>query len=500
MFETAELGRAVTKEQYAAREPSLRTELLDLQTKLREHGKFPLIVLINGVDGAGKGETVNLLHEWMDPRHLQATAFGAPTDEERARPPFWRYWRALPPRGKTGIFFGNWYTAPIVGRAEKTMSRGRFFQAIERIRLFESGLVDDGALIVKLWFHLSKEQQQAAYDDLRSDKRTRWRVTDADLERHERYERYRKVSADVVEETSTASAPWTVIEAADRRYRELAVGETLVQALAGRLAAPTPSTSPAATTAKTTPRSPPRITGKNVLDTVDLSARVDKDEYERVLPKLQQTFHKAVDALREDNGAVVVVFEGWDAAGKGGAVRRLTEALDARDYRVIPIAAPTDEERAQHYLWRFWRHLPAAGKVAIYDRSWYGRVLVERVEGFCPESAWRRAYGEINEYEEELSEAGVVVIKLWLHVDADEQMRRFKERENTPHKRFKITEEDWRNREKWPAYERAVHEMVERTSTLHAPWHLVSANDKLHARVDVLRHAIERLKARHRQH
>ena len=355
MFETAELGRTVSKDEYRARESRLRTELLDLQTRLHHDGTFPLLVLINGVDGAGKGETVNLLHEWMDPRFLQAVAFGPPTDEEAARPLFWRYWRALAPRGQTGIYFGNWYTPTVVGRAERHLKKGAFLGALARIRQFEQALVDDGALVVKLWFHLGKAQQAKVYQRLRGSKATRWRVSAQDIERHEKYDRYREISEEVVRETSTSAAPWTVIEAADRRYRELAVGETLVAALTARL-----DVSPVEV--KRPGRSPPSITGRNILDTVDLTTTTTRVNYERKLPGLQRTLNNAVAGLAKQGRSVVIVFEGWDAAGKGGAIRRVTGALDARDYRVIPIAAPTDEERAQHYLWRFWRDMPARGQ------------------------------------------------------------------------------------------------------------------------------------------
>ncbi len=495
VFETAELGRTVSKAVYAEREEALRVELLALQTRLREDARFPLLILINGVDGAGKGEAVNLLHEWMDPRYLRARAFGPPTDEELARPPYWRYWRALPPKGTTGIFFGNWYTAPIVGRATDAMKKGAFLREIQRIRQFEEALVDDGALIVKLWFHLSKKEQAKVYAELRSSKSTRWRVTADDLKRHQDYDHFRDVSAAVVRETSTGPCPWNVIEASDRRYRELTVAETLITALQAKLS---PATSNKAAAKATAKMAAPAASSTTILDTLDLSATVDKDAYEKRLRKLQRQLHDAVADLREQRRAAVFVFEGQDAAGKGGAIRRVTAALDARDYQVIPVAAPTDEERAQHYLWRFWRHLPAHGKVAIYDRSWYGRVLVERVEGFAAEAAWRRAYREINEFEEELRDGGIVVVKFWLQIDAEEQMKRFKARENTAFKRFKITAEDWRNREKWPAYEAAVHEMIEKTSTSISKWNLVAANDKYHARLSVLAAAVEALSAHKR--
>lgn len=487
MFETAELGRTVSKAEYEKREPPLRTELLELQRRLNE-APFPVLVLINGVDGAGKGDAVNLLHEWMDPRWLRTYAYGAPTEEERARPRWWRFWRDLPPRGDVGILFGNWYTDPIVQRVHKQLDKDGLENQLLRIEAFERALVDDGALIIKLWFHLSKRAQRQRFDALLGDKRTRWRVTKQDLENHRRYRRFRSVSERVVRETSTGSAPWTIIEAGDRRYRDLAVGDTIAQALRERLdRAPPPR--------RSQERRPAPSNGKTILDTVDLSLTVDDDEYQQRLEELQGRLNKGFGKLKRAGRSAILVFEGWDAAGKGGAVRRVTGALDARDYRVIPIAAPTDEEKAHHYLWRFWRHLPGSGHITVYDRSWYGRVLVERVEGFAREDEWQRAYNEINEFEEQLVERGIVVAKLWLHIDAHEQLKRFKERERTAFKQHKITAEDYRNRDKTAAYTVAVHDMVERTSTSPAPWHLVAANDKRHARLDVLAHVCARLEA-----
>ena len=192
---------------------------------------------------------------------------------------------------------------------------------------------------------------------------------------------------------------------------------------------------------------------------------------------------------------MVAVFEGWDAGGKGGAIRRLTRGLDARDYRVVPIAAPTEDERAHHYLWRFWRYLPRRGRITIFDRSWYGRVLVERVEGFAAEDEWRRAYSEINDFEAQLTDFGTVLLKFWLHITPDEQLRRFEERQGIGYKQWKITDEDWRNREKWALYESAVQDMVERTSTSAAPWTLVEGNSKRYARLKVLRTVCDALEA-----
>jgi polyphosphate:AMP phosphotransferase len=487
MFETAELGRSVTKAEYDKREPKLRTTLLELQGRVRE-AKFPVFVLVNGVDGSGKGEAVNLLHEWMDPRYLRTYAATEPTDEERARPTYWRYWRNLAPKGSVGIYFGNWYTDPIVARVTRRSAKEELEEQLQRIKIFERSLVDDGALIIKLWFHLSKKAQKKRYDELLAHKRTSWRVTKQDLANRKLFDRFAEVSEHAIRETSTGSAPWTIIESTDRRYRDLAAGETIAQALVERL-----EKKPPARAAKES--RPVPVDGKTILDSVDLSKKVSDKEYDRELEHLQGRLNALFAKLKRKDRSTIAMFEGWDAAGKGGAIRRVTGALDARDYRVIPIAAPTDEEKQHHYLWRFWRHLPGHGGMSIYDRSWYGRVLVERVEGFAREDEWQRAYNEINEFEEQLVERGIVVAKFWLHIDSSEQLRRFKEREKTEFKRYKITEEDYRNRSKWPEYTIAVHDMVERTSTDIAPWHLVGANDKRVARLDVLAHLCHRIES-----
>ena len=238
----------------------------------------------------------------------------------------------------------------------------------------------------------------------------------------------------------------------------------------------------------------PAIDCKTVLSELDLTQKLAKKAYESELAKYQARLSELVrDPRFVEKHSLVLVFEGADAAGKGGSIRRVAGAMDARHYQIIPIAAPTDEERAQPYLWRFWRHVPHTGRVALFDRSWYGRVLVERVEGFCSEADWLRAYAEINDFEHQLAQAGTVVIKFWLQISADEQLHRFKAREEIDFKRFKITDEDWRNRERWDDYAAAACDMVDRTSTGLAPWTLVEANDKNFARAKVLRTICERL-------
>lgn len=493
MFEDAELGHKMSKEEFDAALPALRERLLEAQFALLESKRFPVLFLINGVDGAGKGETVNALHEWLDPRHVQSVAFGAPSDEERERPALWRFWRALPPKGKIGIFFGNWYTAPIVRRVLGESRKVELEQAISTIEHFERMLTDEGVLLLKFWFHLSKKAQRKKLEELSRNKRTRWRVTPQDWENAARYDDFRAVCDRVLRETSTGNAPWIIVDGTDSRYRSMAVGKTLLDALERRLAAPPGSHE--RSQAKPAPLSVRDDKGVNVLRALDMSKRMTKEEYDDKLERLQGRLNQLSRDRRFAEKSLVCVFEGPDAAGKGGAIRRVTRSLDARHYRVIPVAAPTEEERAQPYLWRFWRHIPRRGHTVIFDRSWYGRVLVERVEGFCREEDWRRAYAEINDFEEQLAQSGAVLCKFWLQITEDEQLARFEERKNTGFKQYKITEEDWRNREKWSAYEQATCDMIDQCSTEIAPWTLVAANDKYAARVAVLRTICARLDA-----
>ncbi|MGH7297262.1 MAG: polyphosphate:AMP phosphotransferase [Polyangiaceae bacterium] len=484
MFESAELGHEVSKRKFEAEAPKIRSALLEAQGAVLERREFPIVLLSGGVDGGGKGEVVNLLLEWMDPRHIQVHALGPPTEDELARPPMWRVWRALPPKGKMGIFFGSWYTAPIVDRVYRRTGGPELTQSLAEIVRFERMLVAEGALVVKLWLHLSKKAQRRRFEQLDASPATAWRVTAQDWSHHKRYDRFREVSERALRETSTAEAPWNVVEATDRHYRGLSVGRILLSAVTRRLEAgrPRPKTVRAAPLAATP------IDARNVVEELDLHRTLTDRKYAAQLPRLQGRLNgqSRRDRFRREH-ACVVVFEGNDAAGKGGAIRRVTGALDARRYDVVPIAAPTEEERAQPYLWRFWRHVPRRGHFALFDRSWYGRVLVERVEGFAAEPDWMRAYREIVDFEESLVRSGIVVVKFLLAISQSEQLARFKAREKTPFKRFKITEEDWRNRGKWDAYERAVCDMVDRTSTNLAPWHLVAANDKKWARVEVVR-------------
>lgn len=482
MFESAEIGHKIEKAIYKVEEPILREALLDAQYELKEHKDFPVVILINGVDGAGKGETVNLLNEWMDPRLISTCAFGSLSDEEEERPRMWRYWRALPAKGKIGILFGSWYTDPIIERVSGDIKTSELHHQIDEIVRFEKMLAHEGVLLLKFWFHLSKDKQKQRLEQLEKDPKTRWRVTEQDWQHFKQYDKFREVSESVLRETSTAEAPWIVVEGEDANYRSLTVGKFILQEIKQRLA----QKPIVMTQSDAAPLLPP-IDNLQLLDTLDLDKSYSKKDYQEDLEKWQGKLNLLSRHPKFKEHSVIAVFEGNDAAGKGGSIRRITAALDARQYTIIPIAAPSEDERVQPYLWRFWRHIPRKGRFSIFDRSWYGRVLVERVEGYCQEHEWLRAYSEINDFEEQLVEHGAIVVKFWLAISKEEQLKRFQEREQIGFKRFKITEEDWRNRDKWDNYVHAVGDMVERTSTDIAPWTLVEANNKYYARIKVLK-------------
>ena len=490
MFESAELGHKIDRDTYDAEVPKLREDLLNAQFDLARKAKFPVIIIVGGLDGAGRGETVNLLNEWMDSRFIQTHGMGDPSDEELERPMMWRFWQALPPKGKIGVFLGSWYTWPILQHVHGHTENADLEQSLERARRLEKMLTDEGALIIKFWLHLSKEKQKARLKILEDDPKTRWRVTDRDWERYKMYNKLRVINETVIRHTSTAEAPWLILEGYDARYRNLTVGTMVLEAIRKRL-----KDSDIKPQEVHAPPLLPSIDNLHILKSLDLSQKIEPKKFAVEREKFQAKLALLTRDPRFSKLTVIAVFEGNDAAGKGGAIRRVTGALDARDYETIPIAVPTDEERAQPYLWRFWRHIPRRGRFAIFDRSWYGRVLVERVEKFCSEGDWMRAYSEINDFEEEIDEAGGIIVKFWLTITPEEQLARFRARETSPFKSFKITPEDWRNREKAPAYDRAVCDMIERTNNDFAPWVVVPANDKLQARITVLRTLCERIEA-----
>lgn len=499
MFEAIELDHKVSKADFAEAEVELRTRLLAVQRELRR-AEVPVVILVNGVEGAGKSEVTNRLSAWLDTRGLVTHTFWSETDEERESPGHWRFWKRLPARGQIAVFFGSWYTYPIVERAFERMDEHVFLRAMNRINDLERLLTLDGMLVIKLWFHLSKADQNKRLTKLAKDngrgkgsrRPTPWEKTFT-----KRYDVFAQVAEAAIRATDSGASPWHLIESKSRRHRDLCAGRVILAACEARVAeAWTSRVSDATSNAEPAQDdSAFPVLQRTILDTVDLTATITDEDYRAQLAKYQRRLGAAVWDAWGRGIASVVVFEGWDAAGKGGAIRRLTAAMDARLFRVVAIGAPTEEERAYNYLWRFWKHVPRDGYLRIFDRSWYGRVLVERVEGFATPAEWRRAYREITHFEGQLTEHGVVVTKLWLHLSQDEQLRRFEERQQTPWKQFKITDEDWRNRDKWDAYAGAVGDMVARTSTTDAPWIIIPGNDKRLARVEVVKAVAKRLEA-----
>jgi polyphosphate:AMP phosphotransferase len=504
MLENLDLSLKLKKPVYRQRTVKLREQLRDLQLEVRAAG-IPVVVLFEGWDAAGKGDAIAGLVYPLDPRGFKVHTTQAPSEEERLRPFLVRFWTRLPARGDFAFFDRSWYRRLLEDRLAGDV-KGRGVPAVAaEIREFERQLADDGCVLVKMWLHVSKKEQQRRLKDIEADRYQRWRLGQTDWKRHGSYKKYAQAAEQMIELTSTAHAPWTLVEAEDHAYRRVKVQETVLAAV--RAALPRPAArrrqgggvAPREGAASDPGHPEARVVAKgaaNVLDRVDLTRRLARPEYERRLGQLQNRLRELGLECYRQRLPAIVLYEGWDAAGKGGNIKRLTQELDPRGYEVIPIAAPDATEKAHHYLWRFARQIPKAGHLAIFDRSWYGRVLVERVEGFAAEAQWRRAYQEINDFERQLVEFGSVLVKFWLHLSPEEQLRRFEERERVPYKRHKITLEDWRNRTRWNAYREAVAEMLERTSTTFAPWTIVEAEDKLWARIKALTTVVRALEKR----
>jgi polyphosphate kinase 2 (PPK2 family) len=487
MLDTVDLDRKLDQARYERVYPELRDRLSRLQRAVFEE-KIPVLVVFEGWDASGKGDTIEKLVGRIDPRGYVVHLTRAPTEDEELRPFLWRFWSRLPERGGIGIFDRSWYRRLLADRVEKLVPRRVWESAYEEINQFERMLSDDGTLIVKFFLHISKAEQRRRFEKIEKSQYESWRVTRQDWKAHQKYARYRLAADEMLERTGTAWAPWTVVPSTDKYLRRVQVFETLAAGMEKALEA-----ARAAPLAEPRKRPPParRKTQRTVLDTVDLSRKLSPARYEKEVERWQGRLRELEFACYSARLPVIAAFEGWDAAGKGGAIRRLVGSLDPRGYTVLPIAAPKGDEATHHYLWRFWKRLPKAGHIAVFDRTWYGRVLVERVEGFCREAAWRRAYHEIKEFERSLTNAGTVLVKYWLQISPEVQLQRFQAREKEPAKRYKITDEDWRNREKWDMYRAAVDDMITQTSTTYAPWTIVEADDKGWARIRCLRTLVE---------
>lgn len=485
-----DLSKKVDANQYKESIRQLESKLSWLQREAKEL-KIPIIFVFEGWDASGKGTLINELILPLDPRGFNTYFTKAPYEEEYFRPFLWRFWCKTPARGRIAIFDESWYRRVTFERVDKVVSKNEWESAYDDIRSFERQLADDGTLIIKFFLHISKKEQKKRLDKLANNQSTSWKVSDKDWEHHKLYEEYLNVYGEMIERTDTEYAPWSIIEANDKKFAKLKIYTTVVESME-RMLEKVKETRKAKASKAATGKLDINSTASSILNGIDLSQTIDKAEYTKKLKKYQERIRDIEYGIYTKRIPIIIVYEGWDAAGKGGNIKRVVEKLDPRGYEVTPVAAPNDVEKSHHYLWRFWKSLPKAGHIGIFDRSWYGRIMVERIEGFCSEEEWKRAYREINEMERQFTNSGALLIKFWLHIDKDEQLRRFEERKNNPDKNYKITDEDWRNREKWDAYEAAVDEMLFRTNTTYAPWTVVESNCKYSARLKTLKTIIDR--------
>ncbi len=474
---------------YKERAKELREQLSVLQLKMKEKS-LPAIIVFEGWGASGKGTLIADTIKMLDPRFFKVVSTVEATEAEKRYPRMKRYFENIPEYGKLSVMDRSWYRELAAARIEEGISDKEYARRTASVKTFERQLTDDGYVIIKIFLHISKDEQKKRYEKLQESGSTSWRVTQKDIKQNKHYDDYFDAFEDMLSQTNTDNAPWYVIDATDKQYARYALFELMTtrlsQALDRETVYPPEEDVAKLFDMKKTPK----------LSQVELSGKtVEQEEYAARLKELQKELAKLHGKLYKKKIPVIIAFEGWDAAGKGGAIKRVGSALDPRGYEAVPIAAPSAAEKVRHYLWRFWTRLPKDGHITIFDRTWYGRVMVERLEGFTPEARCAMAYKEIDEFEKELSDCGVIILKFWMQIDKDEQLRRFTDRMNTPEKRWKITDEDWRNREKWDLYEAAIDEMIQKTSTEFAPWTIVEGNDKKYARLKVLETVIERIKA-----
>lgn len=457
-----------------------------LQQQIKKAG-IPVIIVFEGWSASGKGSLIGKLLKFLDPRGVKMYSISEASDEEKRKPYMNRFWMRIPGRGEIAIFDRSWYHEWMIN--EKPAHENE-------IKTFERQLTDDGYVIFKFFLHISKKEQEERLDELEESKATAWRVKKHDRSQNKRYAKCRSAYDAMLEATDYEYAKWQTVSGMDKDAALREVLSCVVKKLE-KLSAKVLKNGPQVM--QKTGILPDKMMfeyeNKPPIETVNLDCMLSEKEYHKRLDKLQDKLLKLSYKLYKKGIPLIICYEGWDAAGKGGNIKRLVSCFDARDYEVHPVAAPDSYEKVRHYLWRFQKNIPKTGHIAVFDRTWYGRVMVERIEGFNTETEWKRAYNEINEFEKELSDWGAVIVKFWLQIDKDEQLARFKERENTPSKQWKITEEDWRNREKWDEYETAVNEMLRYTSTQYAPWHIIESNNKYYARIKAIETVVDAVSA-----
>lgn len=489
MLKELDFDKKLEKNQYKIEKKKLQLEMGDLQRACKNK-KIPIIILVEGFGTSGKGLLINEMMQSFDPRGVRVITTENPTKEELEYPFLYPFWVNTPANGEIAIFDRGWYRRVWLERFNKQYTKKEFENACDEINIFERQLKDSGMVIIKLFLGITQKEQKKRLENLLSSEETSWRVSEDDLKRNEKYKQYFSMAEEMLEKTNMNGSYWNVIEAMDKNYAIIKMMSIIVEELRHALDEEKASS-------KKEIKEIDQKTGANLLDDIVLYGKsLEEDAYKKKLKNLQKKIDTYQNILYKKKIPMIVAFEGWDAAGKGGAIKRFTEAMDPRGYVVNSVSAPNDIEKAHHYLWRFWIKLQKAGHVTIFDRTWYGRVLVERIEHFCEKKEWKRAYQEINEFEKMLINSGAIVIKFWIHIDKEEQKKRFDARMENPEKQWKITDEDWRNREKWDSYKIAVNEMVQKTSTTNAPWIIVEGNNKNYARIKVLENIIDAIERR----
>ncbi len=474
-------------EEVEKRLEELRARLSVKQTQIKEHA-LPVLVVLEGWGAAGKGSVLGKVIRNIDPRFFKVATMGAKSEDEKRKPFLYRHFVKIPEAGKYMFLDGSWMDEVTGEYLRGELSDVDYENRIGSIRQFERQLTDNGYLVLKFFFQIDEKEQKKRIEGLLEDKNTKWRVSENDLWQNKHYDKCLDLYDSYLRETNQSQAPWYIIDAKNKKWAEAQLLDIMVNGIDTALSRG----------AQAVPilqnMFPLRKTPK--LSEIPLNLSLTDEEYKKELDKYQKKLSKLHNELYRKRIPVIIAYEGWDAAGKGGNIKRITGALDPRGFEVHPIASPEPHEKARHYLWRFWTRLPRTGHIAIFDRTWYGRVMVERLEGFCSENDWQRAYNEINEFERELTDWGAIVIKFWVQIDKDTQLARFTERQNTPEKQWKITDEDWRNREKWDQYETAIDEMLQKTNTTTAPWYVLESNDKKYARIKALKILTEEIEKR----
>ena len=547
MLDTVRLGsQKVSKKEYKVRFKELINKLVVLQQEAKRQ-ELGVVVLFEGWKGAGKGSRISDLLYHLDARDTSVYVTEDFEGEEAENvlseefPVMQQFWKALGQRGSMTFYDRGWYSVAAqhvinmlpkkgkLSKKERAAVEAHTARMLPSIEDFETQLRNDGYLVIKFFLHISEQTQRERLVGLYSDPATKWRVTQSDLEQLEHYSQSYRVYDEMLKRSNFKAAPWILLDASDHRRVNLSVAQTLVTALERELSRPKNNAALEAE-AKAKENSAAAVAGSEAdderersdeenqllrlqaeheaaamsahaptmtrfipsahipsLDEVDHSLALTHDEYKLQLKAEQERLRRIELEMYIRRVPMMIMYEGWDAAGKGGSIKRVAQALDARSYTIFPSPAPTKPELLHPHLWRYWTRLPKAGHVGIYDRSWYGRVLVERVEGFASTDQWSRAYEEINEFERDMVDWGAILLKFWVDVSPETQLQRFEARESNPAKRWKITAEDWRNRDKYPQYRAAVDDMFRLTSTHNAPWIILESDDKYYARVKALR-------------